>query len=115
MNDSILEYVKPNLGGIPEDCTAFDSEIISYINSSIMIVSQLVPGVTKNFSVKSSADTWHDFFSNIDEYQAIKDFIVLRVKLRFDPPSSSFVLKAFQEELKELEWRIIEQRTLKDL
>ena len=41
-----------------------------------------------------------------DEIEGIKEYVCLKVKKIFDPPSSSFVLEAYNNEIAELEWRL---------
>ncbi len=42
----------------------------------------------------------------VTELSSIKTYIYLRVRLLFDPPSTSYALKSFEDQLKELEWRL---------
>jgi hypothetical protein len=39
-------------------------------------------------------------------YSAVRSYVYLRVKLLFDPPSTSFGITAIEEQIKELEWRL---------
>lgn len=36
----------------------------------------------------------------------LKEYIKLKTKILFDPPSTSFLLQSYEDELKDLEWRI---------
>ena len=55
-------------------------------------------------------ETWEDFLGpDGKKYIAVKDYIGLRVKLRFDPPENSALLTALREDAKELEWRLYDE------
>jgi hypothetical protein len=102
--DSILISIKKMLG-IEPDMTNFDVEIIIYINSVIMTLNQI--GVTPDgFIILNSDDVWNDMIGERTDIEAIKTFIYLKVRLLFDPPSSSFVLEAMKQLASEMEWRL---------
>ena len=50
-------------------------------------------------------NVWYHFKTNKD-IQMIKSYIYLKVKLVFDPPTSSFVLDAYKNQISEYEWRM---------
>lgn len=107
MDESILTSVKMALMGVTEDYTAFDPQIILNINSVFPTLHQLGVGPEEGFSISDASSKWSDFLGeNETLLQFVKLFIVNKVKLSFDPPSSSFVLSALETQTKELEWRI---------
>lgn len=107
MEESILTSVKMALMGVTEDYTAFDPQIILNINSVFTTLWQLGVGPGNGFSINDATTKWSDYLSDNEELlQFVKLFVVNRVKLSFDPPSSSFVLSALETQTKELEWRI---------
>ena len=103
IQDSILETIK-NLIGITSECTDFDANIMVHINSAIMRLRQLGIGPQRGFSVRDASTTWNEYIDDIDLYEAVKDYIHLKVKIVFDPPTSSYVLEAMNKKIKELEW-----------
>lgn len=104
--DSILTSIKKLLG-IAEDYTEFDADIIMHINSVFMILYQLGVGPTKPFSISDKFKTWDDFIPETSpQFEAVKTYIYQKVKLMFDPPSSSFVLSSVERQIAELEWRL---------
>lgn len=106
--DSILTSVKKLLG-IPEEYTAFDPDIIMSVNSVFTILQQLGVGPDGGFSITDSSTTWNDYFGaseDIEQNEAVKNYIALKVKLMFDPPTSSSVMQATSNMLNELEWRL---------
>lgn len=102
--DSILTSIKKLLG--PEELYEhFDPDIILHINSVFMILTQLGVGPTEGFTIKDKSSLWTDFVPE-KNVEAVKTYVYLKVKLIFDPPSSSFVLESMKETIKELEWRL---------
>ena len=103
--DSILTSIKKLLG-ITEEYTYFDADIIMHINSVFMILTQLGVGPSSGFSISDSSATWDDFAVDGQSVEAIKSYIHLKVKLLFDPPSSSAVIESMNRLISELEWRL---------
>lgn len=107
-DDNILQSVKSVLGGglVSYADDAFDFQLIMHINSVFVILNQLGVGPSSIF-VADQNSTWNDFLvgSSVD-LNLVKSYMYLRVRLLFDPPSSSFVLDAIKEQIKEFEWRL---------
>lgn len=104
MEESILESIKVLLG--PDCDSVFDQEIIIFINSALTTLTQLGIGPIEGFRITGDKEKWTDFIGNAINLEAIKQYIYTRVKIAFDPPTSSFVLSAYQDVCKELEWRL---------
>lgn len=105
--DSILTSVKKILG-IAEEYTEFDADIIMSINSVFMILQQLGVGPKAGFSISDASATWSQYFADDDtvDVEAVKSYVALKVKLLFDPPTSSTVMQATTNMTNELEWRL---------
>lgn len=104
--ESILTSIKKLLG-ITEDYTHFDTDIIIHINSVFMILNQLGIGPANGFSISDKFATWTDFLPEDNKnFEAVKTYIHLKVKLIFDPPMSSAVMEAMKQMISELEWRL---------
>lgn len=109
VDDSILHTVK-RACMIEADCeTEFDSDLIMYTNNAFMTLHQLGVGPTEGFFVSSEKETWRDFLGSRKDLEGAKAYVCLKVKQAFDPPSTSFVLDSINNQLKELEWRLIAQ------
>lgn len=105
INDSILNSIKKLIG--PDyDYGPFDRDIIMHINSAFMILNQIGLGPTTPFKITGSDQVWTDFMSDVENYLSVVDYIYLRCRLIFDPPTSSFVLSSLKEQQQELEWRL---------
>lgn len=102
--ESILTSIKKLLG-ITEEYKHFDGDIIMHINSVFLILTQLGVGSSEGFSIKDDISTWTDFVSEND-VELVKSYMYLKVKLLFDPPTSSSVLESINRMINEFEWRL---------
>lgn len=105
MDESILTSIKKLLG-IVESYEHFDQDIIIHINSAFMILRQLGVGPVKAFTIQDDGATWRDFLGDNYDLESVKTLVYLRVRLIFDPPSSSFAIESINKIIKELEWRL---------
>lgn len=103
--DSILTSIKKLLG-IAEEYEHFDSDLIMHINSVFMVLNQLGVGPVEGFSITDKTETWEDFTQNNQMIQSVKSYVYLKVRLLFDPPSSSAAMDAINRQISELEWRL---------
>lgn len=106
--DSILLSVKKMLG-IDADYNHFDQDLIMHINSVLMILAQLGIGPAEGCYLDDCSmftTTWSDFLGDFPELQAVKSYVYLKVRMLFDPPSSSAVIESYNNLIKELEWRL---------
>lgn len=105
MNGSILTTIKKRCG-LEEAYEIFDEEIIMGINSAFSTLRQLGVGPTSGFSIEDKFALWSDFLGEDERLEYVKDYIYLKVRLVFDPPTNSFVQSSFQDMIRELEWRL---------
>lgn len=103
MNDSILLTIKKMLG-LDEDYDAFDTDVIIFINSALMVINQLGVGVP--LRITGENEIWSDFLGEREDLESVKDLVYLRVRRVFDPPSSSSVLNEISSQIDELQWRL---------
>jgi hypothetical protein len=108
MYDSILITIKKMLG-LQAGYTPFDSEILVFINTAMMVLQQLGVGPNSGFTVYSEEEVWSDFVQSDVMLEGVKTYIYLSVKIVFDPPGSSVVMDAMKSLKDELEWRLREQ------
>lgn len=102
---SILTSVKKLLG-IDEEYEAFDPDLIMHINGVFMILNQLGVGPENTFSIVDKTATWNDFSEDPETLSTVKTYIYLKVRMIFDPPTSSIAAEAFKSCISELEWRL---------
>ena len=105
MSNSILTSTKKILG-IDDDYTAFDLDIITHINSAFVTLTQLGIGPTNGFMIEDATTTWDAFLGSDIRLNSVKSYVYMRVRLLFDPPTTSYLITALNEQLKELEWRL---------
>lgn len=113
MSGSILLDTKKILG-INESYTAFDPDVIMHINSALAILAQLGVGPSNGIMIYDETTTWDEIVGSSRLLNMVKSYVYLRVRMLFDPPGTSFVLKAFEDQLRELEWRISIHRESED-
>ena len=102
---NILDSVKKLLG-IESSYTHFDQDIIMHINSALMTLDQIGISSSTGFGIIDASTRWTDILGVRTDLEAVKSFVYLKVRLIFDPPSSSFVLDAMNRQMQELEWRL---------
>ena len=105
LGDSILKTIK-KLIGPSLDYDYFDNDLIIHINSAFSVLNQLGLGSDDTFSITGDTETWGDFLGDRKFLEMVKTYVYLKVKVIFDPPTSSFVLEAYNKQIAELEWRI---------
>jgi len=105
MESSILTSTKKILG-IEEDYTAFDLDIITHINTTFNTLAQLGIGPSSGFMIEDETPTWTDFVSNDLLLNSVKTYVYLKVRILFDPPTTSYLIDALQKQVSELEWRL---------
>ena len=71
-----------------------------------MILTQLGVGPSEGFFIKDKYALWSDFIPDVKTLEAVKSYIYLKVRMLFDPPTSSSLMNAMEQNMKELEWRL---------
>lgn len=102
--ESILDSIKKLLGIQPE-YRAFDEDLIIHINTVFVILNQLNIGPHGGFFIVDGSETWDDYTTKINEGM-IRTYIYLKVRLMFDPPTSSALIESMNSMISELEWRL---------
>lgn len=105
MITSILTSTKKLLG-IEADQTVFDTDIIFSINAAFSTLSQLGVGPVNGFAIEDDSTTWDTYLGTNLDLSAVKIYVYLRVRLIFDPPTTSYLIESLKEQAKELEWRL---------
>ena len=105
MEESIFKTIKSLLG--PEaEYDVFDPDILIFINGALATLTQLGIGPAEGFRITGETETWRDLLGDYKDLESVKTYIYMKVRLVFDPPSSSSVMSAYEEMCKELEWRL---------
>jgi len=102
--DSILGTVK-KMCGVETDYDAFDTDIITDINSVLMSLYQLGVGA-KNFVVFDETQTWDQLLGTDVNLAAAQTYVQIKVRLMFDPPQSAVIFDAMNRIAEEQAWRL---------
>ena len=115
MEQSILKSTKKLLG-IRDDDTSFDLDIITHINTAFSTLTDLGVGPSNGFVIEDEDEEWDTYFTDVPDdpedpehkikLSKVRACIHLRARLLFDPPTSSYLLDAIKEQLREQEWRL---------
>jgi hypothetical protein len=105
MENSILKSTKKILG-IDAEYTAFDLDILTHINSAFSVLNQLGIGPVEGFMIEDDIITWDAFFGPDPRLNLIKTYVYLKVRMLFDPPTTSYLIDAQNKQIQEYEWRL---------
>ena len=102
----IISDVKQMVGASIYD-NSFDVNIVIAINSALAVLSDIGISEVDNICL-NVGDTvaWEDILKGRTDIEYIKSYIYLKVKMLFDPPSSSALLDAYNRQIAEFEWRL---------
>lgn len=101
--DSILNSTKKVLG-IQADYSAFDHDVVMWINSALGSATQL--GVIPATMISDETTAWSTFALDPDQLSMLKNYVYLKARLGFDPPATSFSIEAIERQIRELEFRL---------
>lgn len=105
METSILKTIRSMLDMDPDD-EVYNTDLIVHINSSIMVLCQVGIGPKDGFRISGIAETWNELLGDSKMLESAKEYIYLRTKIGFDPPTNSFVMEAMKTMASELEVRL---------
>lgn len=104
VRESILLTIKKMVGGLDEENEHFDTDLITLINSSFMVLCQLGVGPETPYRISGPDNTWSEF--ECFDLESVKEYLYLKAKLIFDPPSNGSVMNSYETRAAELEWRL---------
>lgn len=102
--NSIIQSIKKLLG-LDHSYEVFDPEILIHINTAFSTLTQLGVGPKDGFLVEE-ATTWGEFLEEDSRLASAKTYVYLRVRLLWDPPTTSFAIDSFKKQCDEIEWRL---------
>lgn len=112
MEESILLTIRKLIGGDEEYSASdpFTFNIIIAINSALATLNQFKVGVD-GFTITDDTATWADFLGSTENTNGVtlnevKSFVYLKVRKEFDPPTSSVLMQAINEQIDEIGWRL---------
>ena len=104
VRESILLTIKKMIGGLDEENDHFDTDLITIINSTFMVLCQLGVGPDTPYKIEGSDNTWDEF--ECFDLASVKEYLYLKTKLTFDPPSNGSASSSYEQRVAELEWRL---------
>ena len=102
--ETILNTIKKLLG-IQQEYEYFDEDIMIHINTAFATLNQLGVGPAEGFYMDDKTALWDDYITSIN-MQMIKSYIYLKVRILFDPPTSSVLMDSMNRSIAEMEWRL---------
>jgi hypothetical protein len=108
VENSILNSTKKVLGLEPT-YIVFDQDVIMHINAAFSILQQLGVGPVEGFMIQDDTAVWDDFIlieGSEPSKSLVKTYVQLKARMLFDPPTTSFLLEAMTNQIKEYEWRL---------
>lgn len=105
MENSILISTKQVLG-VGEGYTVFDLDIITHINASFSVINQIGVGPAEGFFIEGETEEWADIGLPNKQLNLVKTYILLKVRMLFDPPGTGFLIDAMTKQISEYEWRL---------
>lgn len=108
MEESILITIKKMLG-LEADYNAFDTDVIVLINSALMTLTQADVGPKTGFRITGEDETWSEFLTNEVLLEGAKQYVYMKVRVIFDPPTSGTAVEAMKQASEEILWRLIAQ------
>lgn len=102
---SILTTTKKVLG-LEEAYTAFDLDVTTHINAAFATLNHLGVGPEDGFFIEDDTEQWEDIGLPNRQLHLVKSFIYLKVRMLFDPPGTSYLINAMDDQIKEMTWRL---------
>ncbi len=56
--------------------------------------------------IENDETEWVSFLDNDLNLNPVKTYVYLRVRMLFDPPTTSYLMTSMKEQIQELEWRL---------
>ena len=105
ITDKIYDTVKSMAGpNVADD--SFDVDLVVFTNATLVRLYQLGIG-TAGFQIVDGSETWSDLMGTDPRFNLVQNYVYDCVRLKFDPPSNSSILKALQEDKAEMEETIL--------
>lgn len=106
VKDSILLSIKKLLM-IDPSYEVYDDDIIMHINTTLSILTQMGVGKEGGLTISDANNTWDEFIDlSNNDFNTIKSYVYLKVKLLFDPPQNSALIESINNRIKEFEYRL---------
>ena len=71
-----------------------------------MVLTQLGIGPDDGFKITDKSTTWNEYLPDGANIESVKSYMYLKVRMLFDPPSSSSIMESINRLISELEFRL---------
>lgn len=105
LEPSILKSIKKVLG-LDVDDTDFDPDIMIFASSALSDLNQIGIGPSGGLTVVDDTVAWDALGLPENVLNTAKTCIYLKVRMLFDPPSTSFTQDAMNKQIEEQMWRL---------
>lgn len=105
MEQSILKSVKKVLG-IDVYYTEFDPDIMLFASSALSDLNQIGIGPSGGLTVDDDSVMWDALGLPENMLNLAKACVCLKVRMMFDPPTTSFTQDAMNKQIEEKMWRL---------
>lgn len=104
--NSILDSTKKKLG-IDFDDADYDEDIVDHINSVFSTLHQLGVGPEEGYEIENRTNLWVEFLGGNKLINSVKSYVYHKVRLQFDPPTTSFGITSAEKIIDEYEFRLL--------
>lgn len=105
MSDSILLSTKHVLG-LSDDYDIFDEGIIMHINMALASAESIGCPISVNAVVEDETALWSSLDLPHNQLNILKNYVYLKARLMFDPPTTSYLIEALNKQVAEIEYRM---------
>ena len=105
LSRSVLDSVK-HICGVEPSMTHFDDPILLHLNGVIFTTKQIGLDPIITTRITDSSTTWEQLYGPDCDVFVVENYIGLKVKELFDPPTNSSTMEALRRNIDQYEWRI---------
>lgn len=110
MEDESILFSTKKILGYSEDYTAFDHDIVVFINSVFADLDQMGIGPAGGYAIGyDGSELWSEFVT-VDVpwtmLQSVRAYVFLRVRMLHDPSMTGVMKDAMEAQILKLEWRL---------
>ena len=110
MEDESILFSTKKMLGYSEDYTAFDHDIVVFINGVFSDLDQLGIGPTGGYTIGyDGSELWGDYVTTdvpSTMLQSVRTYVFLRVRMLHDPSMTGVMKDAMMAQIDKLEWRL---------
>lgn len=110
MEDESILFSTKKILGYSEDYTAFDHDIVVFINGVFSDLDTLGIGPVGGYTIGyDGSELWEDFVTTdvpAAMLQSVRTLVFLRVRMLHDPSMTGVMKDAMMAQIDKLEWRL---------